>query len=88
MKLFAKMQEETRELKRAVHGLTLEVREIQGEIRVFKNEMREFKNEMLEFKNETREAIHALIAAQNRADARLDRFIASMGRSGGNGHSR
>ena len=41
-----------------------------------------------ELKKEMRESINALIAAQVRADARLDRFIASLGRSGMNGHSR
>jgi hypothetical protein len=41
-----------------------------------------------EFKTETRQAINALIAAQQRSDARLDRFIASLGRGGTNGHSR
>jgi hypothetical protein len=49
---------------------------------------RELKKEMREFKTETRQAINALIAAQMRCDARLDRFIAALGRGGGNGHSR
>jgi hypothetical protein len=39
------------------------------------------------FKKETREGISALIAAQMRSEAKLDRFITSLGRSGGNGHT-
>jgi hypothetical protein len=49
--------------------------------------MREMKEDTRQFKTETRQAINALIAAQQRSDARLDRFIASLGRSGTNGHS-
>jgi len=48
---------------------------------------RELKKEMREFKAENRQAIDALIAAQMRSDGRLDRFIASLGRSGANGHT-
>ena len=48
---------------------------------------RELKKEMREFKTENRQVIDALIAAQMRSDARLDRFIASLGRSGANGHT-
>ena len=49
--------------------------------------IREMKEDTREFKAQTRQAINALIAAQQRSDARLDRFIASLGRGGTNGHS-
>ena len=51
---------------------------------------RELKQETREMKQETREmkhAINAMIAAQIRCDERLDRFIASLGKSGPNGHA-
>ena len=47
---------------------------------------RESKKEMREFKEETRRGINALIAAQMRSDARVDRLVAAL-RMRSNGHS-
>lgn len=73
MKLLVKMQQETRESKK--------------EMREFKNEMREFKNEMRDFKTETQQAINALIAAQMRTDAKLDRLVDVLLRTRSNGRT-
>lgn len=58
-----------------------------------KKETYEFKKEVREFKKETRYAIHALIEAQNRADARQERteakfnqLIELLTRNNSNGH--
>ena len=71
MKLLVKMQQETRESKK--------------EMRDFKKEMRDFKGEMRDFKNETQRGINALIAAQMRTDAKLDRLVDALLRTHSNG---
>jgi len=79
MKLLVKMQQDSRESKK-------EMREFKKEMLDFKDEMREFKDEIREFKEETRRGINALIAAQMRSDARVDRLVAAL-RMRSNGHS-
>ena len=61
---------------------------MQQEHREFKKENREFKEEVREFKNETRRGINALIAAQMRSEAKVDRLVAALLKSRSNGHSR
>jgi len=71
-------------LKIVQTGMKLLVK-MQQETREFKKEMLEFKDEMREFREETRRGINALIAAQMRSDARVDRLVAVLRpRSNGN----
>ena len=58
---------------------------MQQDTRDFKKEMRDFKGEMLDFKNETQRGINALIAAQMRTDAKLDRLVDALLRTHSNG---
>jgi hypothetical protein len=71
-------------LKIVQTGMKLLVK-MQQETRESKKEMREFKNEMREFKEETRSGINALIAAQMRTDAKLDRLVDVLLRTRSNG---
>lgn len=48
----------------------------------------QMKEDTRTLKKEMREGINALIAAQMRTDAKLDRFVESLGRTGANGHTR
>jgi len=72
-------------LKIVQTGMKLLVK-MQQDSRESKKEMREFKDEIREFKEETRRGINALIAAQMRSDARVDRLVAAL-RMRSNGHS-
>jgi hypothetical protein len=58
---------------------------MQQDTRDFKKEMRDFKGEMRDFKNETQRGINALIAAQMRTDAKLDRLVDALLRTHSNG---
>ena len=51
-------------------------------------ETRAMQQENREFREETRRAISALIEAQMRTDAKLDRLVAALLRSGSNGDRR
>jgi predicted nuclease with TOPRIM domain len=60
-------------LKIVQTGMRLLVK-LQQENAEFRKDIKEFKREVREFKQETRRAIHALIEAQMRTDAKLDRL--------------
>ena len=73
-------------LKIVQTGMKMLVKMQEG-MRGIKEETRAMKEDTRELKKEMRESINALTAAQMRSDARLDRFIASLGRGGANGHA-
>jgi hypothetical protein len=60
---------------------------MQQDTRDFKKEVRDFKGEMRDFKNETQRGINALIAAQMRTDAKLDRLVDALLRTHSNGRT-
>jgi len=61
---------------------------MQQETRALQQENRALQKDTAEFRDETRRGINALIAAQMRSEAKVDRLVAALLKNRSNGHSR